>query len=47
MYPDGFCIKEEEGELKIYSVTGFFSAVTVARAAFEFAADLSHFLPSG
>lgn len=43
VYPDGLCIKEEEGELKIWCVTGFFSAITAAKAGFEFAAGLIFF----
>lgn len=40
-------MKEKEADLKIESVTGFFSAITVAKTAFEFAAGLNPFLLSG
>lgn len=43
---DGFYIKEEEGEIKIWSITGLLSANTVGNTAFEFTASLNYFLLS-
>lgn len=42
---DGFCIKEEEGEIKIWSITAWLSVNTVGNTAFEFTAALNPFLP--
>lgn len=43
---DGFFIKEEEGEIKIWTITGLRSGNTAGNTAFEFTAGLNYFLLS-